>query len=213
MYLKFVELTFETMKSISDHELVAQAQLGNRDAFGQLAQKHRPRCVSMAFVFMHNWFDAEDQAQNALLKAYERLYQFNGESEFSTWLGRITINECLMALRSRRRTPRFVRIKDWRNSLRSTARNPEQRYAFAEWRRLIHIEVARVPRLLRSALLRDLDESTVPQLARRLGVSIAAAKSRLFRARAELRTRLNKLEGTMHAKPPGSVLSRFCDGD
>ena len=180
------------MNAISDYELIVQAKLGNRDAFGELAQKHRPRCVNMALDFMRNRFDAEDQAQNALLKAYERLHQFHGEAEFGTWLARITINECLMALRSRRRTPRFVYIREWRNALRSSSRNPEQRYAFAEWRQLVRVEVSHIPRLLRSALTRDLDESTVPQLAHRLGLSIAAVKSRLFRARAELRTRIQR---------------------
>ena len=176
----------------SDHKLVTLAQRGDRDAFGHLAQRYRAMCIRLGYTYLHNRADAEDQTQNALLKAYERIHQFHGEAEFSTWLARIAINECLMALRSRRRAPPFVRANEWRNRLRSIDRNPEERCAFAEWRRFVRREAARVPRLLRPALAHDLDDGlTVPQLAQRLGVSIACAKSRLFRARAELRSRVS----------------------
>ena len=172
----------------SDHELVALARSGNRDAFGQLALKHRDRCVNMALVFMRNHFDAEDATQIAMLKAFERIHQFAGDSTFSTWLVRIVINECLMALRTIRRR-RAVPLP---RRLYSRDRNPEQHYAFRQLRQFVRTEVSHVPRLLRPALAHDLEDLTVPQLARRLKLTIAAAKSRLFRARAELRTRIER---------------------
>ena len=177
----------------SDTELVSLARSGDRDAFGHLAERHRAMCIRLSYVYLHNHADAEDQAQNALLKAYERLHQFTGEAEFSTWLARIAINEAKMALRSIRRAPHCVRVKEWRNQVRATGRNPEERYAFAQWRRMVRIEVSHIPRLLRCALAYDRDELNVPQLAHQLGLSIAAAKSRLFRARAELRARFERI--------------------
>src|ERR1700752_180768 len=90
-----------------DQRLVEQARQGDQEAFSELSARHRRKCVDLACYFLRSRSDAEDVAQNALLKAYKHLDQYQGDAEFSTWLSRIVANECLMLMRIRRRA-RFV---------------------------------------------------------------------------------------------------------
>src|SRR6185436_8149004 len=96
---------------LTDQQLVELARAGDREAFGDLIQRHWRKCVDLGCFFLRNRGDAEDQAQNAVLKAFEHLDQYQGDAEFSTWLGRIVANQCLMLMRVRRRA-RFVYLDE-----------------------------------------------------------------------------------------------------
>src|SRR5580704_2719368 len=86
----------------SEKELVAKARAGSRTAFGELARRHSHRVYGMSFRILKNREDAEDNLQNVFCKAFGKVQQFEGNSQFSTWLVRIAINEALMMLRKRR---------------------------------------------------------------------------------------------------------------
>ena len=141
--------------------------------------------------------DAEDIAQNAFIKAYEHLDQYHGEAEFSTWLGRIVANECLMLMRTRRRAS-FVYLDDSPAGSKSVPvqlsgrdPDPEGELAYRQLTETLRFEVKRIPPLLRNVmLLRDMNGLAMRDVADQLGISISAAKSRLVRARAELRVRM-----------------------
>ena len=181
----------------SDQQLVELARRGDQQAFGELVQRHWRKCVDLGCYFLRNRGDAEDQAQNAVVKAYEHLDQYQGDAEFSTWLARIVANQCLMLMRIRRRV-RFVYIDEVPSEpkalpiqLAAPDADPEGELASVQITNVLKFEVGRVPRLMRNVmLLRDIQGLPMRDVADRLGISVSAAKSRLVRARAELRNRM-----------------------
>ena len=185
--------------TVSDSHFVTMAQSGDRDAYTELVRRHQANCSKVAFSILRDWHDAEDEVQNALWKAFEHIGQFQQDSLFSTWLTRIVVNQCLMRLRQTRRA-RFLYIDDVRKGegedlatieLRDWRLSPEQEIGREEAATLLHREVRRIPPLLRSAfVLRDVEQLPMSDVAERLGISVAAAKSRLLRARVELRRRM-----------------------
>src|SRR6516165_7299726 len=88
---------------LADAQLVASARRNNRDAFGELIRRHHPACLRQAIYMLRNRGEAEEEVQNAYMRAYEHLDQFQGAAEFSSWLSRIVRNHCLMLLRIRAR--------------------------------------------------------------------------------------------------------------
>jgi RNA polymerase sigma-70 factor, ECF subfamily len=195
-------LSTTTVSDLSDQKLVEQARNGHPDAFGELLSRHRQRCVDLATFFLRNRGDAEDEVQNAFSKAYAHLDQFQGDAEFSTWLARIVSNQCLMLLRVRRRT-KFVYLDDTTSAedappleLPAGGSDPEGEFAFSQMKSVLRTEIRRIPPMLRNVmLLRDIQELPMPEVADQLGITVPAAKSRLLRARFELRSRLMRHAG------------------
>ncbi len=183
--------------SLSDQQLVQLARNGDQDAFGELLRHHRQKCVDLAVFFLRNRGDAEDEVQNAFSKACAHLDQYQGEAEFSTWLARIVSNQCLMLLRVRRRT-KFVYLDETPNvhnappaELPACGPDPEGELAFRQMKRILRTEIRRIPPILRNVMmLRDIKELPMADVADQLGITVPAAKSRLLRARTELRSRL-----------------------
>ncbi len=192
----------------ADDELVGLSQQGDGLAFSELIRRHRSSCAKLAYSILHHQQDAEDEVQNALWKAFEHIGQFQRDAKFSTWLTRIVVNQCLMRLRQQRRA-RFIDMDDFMIGdepgtleLRDTRIGPEQELSRREVSEVLQREIRRIPPLLRNVfVLRDMQELPMPEVARELGISVAAAKSRLLRARAELRARMEK-----HAGCPGAVI-------
>ncbi len=181
----------------SEEALIEAAKSGDREAFGQLIERHRKTCLKRARNMMRNRSDAEDEVQTAFWKAFQRLDQFRAEGSFAAWLGRIVENQCLMRLREARNA-RFEYLDEMKDSnvrleLVGQSADPEDLVGRDELVKLLRREVSRIPPLLRHVvLLRDLDQMSMPDVAVRLGLSIPAAKSRLRRARTELRSRIMK---------------------
>ena len=185
--------------AVTDEQLVDLAKAGENDAFTELIARHRRTCMRLALSIVHDEQDAEDEVQNACWKAFEHLAQFHKEAKFSTWLSRIVVNQCLMRLRKDRRAHFLYLDEGAANTEVETLElpgldpTPEGRLAQVELRQLLQQEIARIPPILRDVfLLRDVEELPMPDVAARLGISIVAAKSRLLRARLELRARLQK---------------------
>ncbi|MBC8167069.1 MAG: sigma-70 family RNA polymerase sigma factor [Bryobacteraceae bacterium] len=187
----------------SDEALVTLAQRGDNQAFAALLQRHYSSCEKLAYSILRDRSDAEDEVQNASWKAFEHIGQFQQDSKFSTWLTRIVVNQCLMKLRQTRRS-RLVYLEDSATEdqrafdLPSTTASPEQTMARTEVAAVLENEIKRIPPLLRNVfLLRDVQQMPMPDVASKLGISVAAAKSRLLRARIELRQRLEKHMGRL----------------
>jgi RNA polymerase sigma-70 factor, ECF subfamily len=189
----------EPITTVSDLQLVEAARHGNQNAFGELIGRHRQRCVSLAASILRDSGEAEEEAQNACWKAYEHLDQFHGDAEFSSWLFRIVKNQCLMVIR-RRRGVQLIRLDDRRPEdgqepmqLSSGAMDPEAELGRREVKKVLQTEIRRIPPLLRNVLfLRDVEQLPMPELAEQLGITVTAAKSRLLRARTELRQRMKR---------------------
>lgn len=188
----------------TDDELVHLASAGNDEAFSELIERHRSISFKLAYSILRDRSDAEDEVQNATWKAYSHLSQFNYEAKFSTWFTRIVVNQCLMRLRKDKRAKFFyiddVQIGDEVVTLDlcDRADSPEQDLGRREVSQILHQEVNRMPPLLKKVFwMRDIEERSMPDVAESLGISVAAAKSRLLRARQELKARLQKHQGRL----------------
>lgn len=190
---------FNDNAKLKDFQLVDLAKDGDRDAFGELINRHRRRCTNLATAILRNRGDAEEETQNACWKAFKHIDQFHGQAEFSTWLLRIVENQCLMLIRQRR-IAQFVHLDDLDPERRNASTqlpapdaDPEGALGKQEVLRVLQAEIRAIPPLLRKVLeLRDVDEMPVGDLAAVLGITVAAVKSRLLRARAELRKRMQR---------------------
>jgi RNA polymerase sigma-70 factor (ECF subfamily) len=190
-------------ETLDDLQLLALSRKGDRHAFGQLVSRHRRSCLNLATLILRNRAEAEDEVQKALWKAFERLDQFLGDGDFCAWLLRIVINECRMLLRIRKRA-RFLYLDGGHKAfdgksitLLSPAADPEHELVRREMSDVLQAEILRIPPLFRKViLLRDIQGLSMPQVADHLGITIPAAKSRLLRARSELRGRVERRCGT-----------------
>lgn len=189
--------------SLHDEKLVDLAQEGDNQAFEALLERHYINCQKLAYSVLRDRQDAEDEVQNAAWKAFEHIGQFQRDAKFSTWLTRIVLNQCLMRLRRARRS-RLLYIEDTPTEhtrafdLPANAESPEESVAKTEVAEVLRHEIRRIPPLLRTVfLMRDVEHMPMQDVADKLGISVAAAKSRLLRARLELRNRLEKHQGRL----------------
>ena len=186
---------------VSDESvLVDAARNGDVGAFEQLVRRYDRNVFRIAQHITQNREDAEDVVQDAFLKAFQNLGQFQGQSKFYTWLVRIAVNEALMRLR-RRRPERTVSLdEDVKTEEDSIPRevadwspNPEQLYSQAELKDILSKTIQGLSPGFRTVfVLRDVEALSTEETAEALNLSIPAVKSRLLRARLQLRERLNK---------------------
>ena len=190
--------------------LVRAAKGGDDGAFNELVRRYDRNVFRIAQHITQNREDAEDVVQDAFLKAYTNLQQFQEQSKFYTWLVRIAVNEELMKLR-RRRPERTVSLdEDIQVGEDSVPRevadwspNPEQNYNQAELREILTRTIQGLPPGFRTVfILRDVEGLSTEETADALELSIPAVKSRLLRARLQLRERLNRF----FAKPNANSL-------
>lgn len=188
------------VSNLENMSLVASAQAGDNEAFGVLASTYQKKIVSIVRRITRNLDDAEDVTQRALMKAFLNVRGFKGTCTFVTWLRRIAINEALM-LRRRLKTrseaswPRLSEFEDPGLPLEfADARpNPEQCYETKEWQQILVAEIKQLKPESRLALeMRGLNERSMRDLAVVQGISVSAAKSRLFRGRSLLRARFTR---------------------
>ena len=180
--------------------LVHAAKGGDVSAFEQLVKLYDRNVFRIAQQITQNREDAEDVVQDAFLKAYENLDRFQENSKFYTWLVRIAVNESLMKLR-RRRTGRTVSLDEDIETKEDTiprevadwSPNPEQLYKQGELKDILRKTMQGLPASFRTVfVLRDVEGLSTEETAEALDLSIPAVKSRLLRARLQLRERLNR---------------------
>jgi RNA polymerase sigma-70 factor, ECF subfamily len=183
---------------MSEAALVSMAKLGDSDAFVALSKLHSNRLLRTIYNITRNWHDAEDALQDATLRAFSHMKDFQEKSSFSTWLTRIAINSALMILRKKRgcyEIP-FEDIDDFGDNyecseVKSPAEDPESRLARKEREKLLRDAILRLPQLFREVVeLRQARGYSAREIAQALGISVPAVKSRLSRARLTLRTAL-----------------------
>ena len=175
--------------------LIRRVQNGEHELFYELIRPYERRVFAAAFAILRNEADAEDTAQEALLKAFKHLRQFRAESRFSTWLIQITVNEARMRRRKEHAaivepiddhqdeegnyTPRD--FADWREVPLETLERKEVRQKLAE-------ALASLGEKYREVfVLRDMQHLSIEETAKALGISSASVKTRLLRARLMLR--------------------------
>jgi RNA polymerase sigma-70 factor (ECF subfamily) len=190
-----------TVVKDDEGSLVAAAKGGDITAFETLVGRYERKIFRLAQNITQNKEDAEDVMQEAFLKSYQHLDEFQGNSRFYTWLVRIAVNEALMKLRKRRpnqvsldepltgadgEDSVFREIEDWGPS-------PEKKFAQTELNEILNSVIGELDPIFRVAfLLRDVEGLSTEETAQIVGISAAAVKSRLLRARLKLRQKLNK---------------------
>ncbi len=175
--------------------LIARILDGQSSLFAELVQPYERRVYVTALALLRNEADAQDVAQEAILKAFTHLRQFRGESRFSTWLIQITVNEARMRQRKQHAevfeplenspdeeadyAPRD--FADWREI-------PSEALEKAEFRAILAKAVASLGQKYREVfLLRDVEHMSIEETAEALSISLASVKTRLLRARLMLR--------------------------
>jgi len=189
-----------TQAGIDESVLVGQAREGDTEAFGALVRRYEGKIFRLAQHVTQNREDAEDVLQETFLKAYEHLDQFKGDSKFYTWIVRIAVNQALMKLR-RRKTDKSVSLDETIDTGEDTVvreiaawgEDPEQRFSREELGEILDGAIEGLDPLYRSVfVLRDIEELSTEETADALGLSVPAVKSRLLRARLQLREKLTR---------------------
>ncbi|MGH9721618.1 MAG: sigma-70 family RNA polymerase sigma factor [Bryobacteraceae bacterium] len=184
--------------SFDETALVAQARTGDTAAFTELVERYERNIFRLARHITQIDEDAEDVLQETFMKAYEHLRDFQGNSKFYTWLVRIAVNESLMKLRKRKWDKTVWLDEPVETDGDAVAReiavwedNPEQRYSQNELHEILDRAIKGLPPLYRSVfVLRDIEGMPIEETAQILELSVPAVKSRLLRARLQLRDKL-----------------------
>jgi len=196
----------------TDAELVELSAGGENRAFDELVRRYRDRVYRLCMKILRHEDDAAEALQDAFMSAYRGLPKFKRESRFSTWLYRIATNASLMKLRRRRDghvsyeqsqggegDSEPLAIPDW-------STQPLDELLDAETREVLGREVELLPANEREVfVLRDMMEQSNADVAQELGLSVAAVKSRLHRARLHLRDRMNRYFRDRISRPPGGA--------
>jgi RNA polymerase sigma factor (sigma-70 family) len=183
------------LRAWSEEQLIAAAKTGRRAPFGELCERHGKKVLRVIHRITRNREDAEDALQDCLLSAFVHVKDFNERSRFSTWLTRIAINAALMKLRKNRGArevpidepnppgefERHIEIQD-------DAPDPEQTCRLRERTEILNTAILGLrPGARRVVELHQLQEHSLRETARILGMSTAAVKARMFHARVALR--------------------------
>ena len=184
----------------SEDQLLAAAKASDGRAFEELSNKYLRSIRKRVYSIVRNPEDTEDVVQDSLLKAYRHLPEFRQSCDFATWITKIAINTALMLLR-KRRSRREVSFNQFGENdekwsmwdIPDPAPNTEQAYARKETLAFMSRVVNGLPPVYRSVLEQyHAQEKSLRESADKLGITVASAKSRLFRARRRLRSRLGQ---------------------
>ena len=180
-----------------ESQMIASILAGNTHEFHRLIQPYERSVYSMALSMLQNEADAEDAAQEAFLKAFRNLEKFRGEAKFSTWLISITLNEARSRLRQKKtaKTDSLDELNEGGHMspalLRDWREIPSEALERQEVRLLLQDAITDLPTIYREVfVLRDMEDLSVNQSAAALGISVAATKVRLHRARLMLQKKL-----------------------
>ena len=188
-----VEILVETSQD-ADAELVAQAQRGKLEAFEELVRRHTRLVYRALIAILGDAADAQDAMQDTLLSAFKHIRGFQGRSKFSTWLVSIARNAALERLRGRRSMESLGQSETGEDcnfrprQIAAWQENPEQSHSRMEIRQLVEKGLLQLPSKYRViVMLRDVELLSTDDVARQLGLSVPAVKTRLLRGRLMLR--------------------------
>ena len=182
------------LRAWSEEQLIAAAKSGRRAPFGELCERHMKKVSCVTRRIVRNREDAEDAAQDCFLNAFVHLKDFDGRSQFATWLTRIAINASLMKLR-KNHGAREVPIDEPNPSFESVvqrefrydAPDPEESCSLRERKRMVESAISGLRPGTRNVVeLIHLQEHSIRETAQILGISTGAVKSRMFHAKIAL---------------------------
>ena len=188
------------LAAATDEQLVSLAKEGDADAFEELVHRHRDKIYARAMIMMRNEVEALDLSQEAWVKAWQRIHQFQGESTFATWTTRIVINLCLDQIRRQKRT-RAESIEQMEEEAGGVERhmpvveaNPTAGLETEDVRKRIDEALGKLTEAHRTVVvLHEFEGLEYKEIARRVGISIGTVMSRLFYARRRLASLLQNL--------------------
>src|SRR6266404_1358073 len=185
---------FNDLRAWSEEQLIAAAKTGRRAPFGELCERHMKKVSCVTRRIVRNREDAEDAAQECFLNAFVHLKDFDGRSQFATWLTRIAINAALMKLR-KNRGARDVPMDEPNPSsepvaqreFRNDAPDPEESCSLRERERIVKSAISGLrPRARNVVELIHLQEHSIRETAQILGISTGAVKGQMFHAKIAL---------------------------
>ena len=190
------EVASQSGVASGESQLIERTLSGDTEAFYELIRPHERSVYMTAFSVLRNSAEAEDVAQESMLKSFRHLSKFRGEAKFATWLLRITMNEARMRLRKQHRELydavglrheddeaeyEPIEFGDWREI-------PSEALERKEIREILHKALASLPEIYREVIvLRDVRQLSVAETAEVLGIGEGTVKTRLVRARLQLR--------------------------
>jgi RNA polymerase sigma-70 factor (ECF subfamily) len=189
----------KTGENLAESALIERVCSGDKGAFYDLIKPYERAVYLSALSILQNEADAEEVAQEAMLKAFAHLKSFRREAKFSTWLIQIAINESRMRLRKDRKHL-YESIDDGKDSEEGDYIPKD----FADWREIpseelqrgrlktaLHAAISRLaPKYREVFMLRDVEEMSISETARALGITESSVKTRLLRARLQMRDAL-----------------------
>jgi len=174
------------MPNATDHDLIVRTLAGDANAFGYLVQRHQTGVFNVCYRMMGTTQEAEDMAQEAFIRAYERLHTYDAGRPFGPWLRTVAVNLCLNKLQLV--TPKVVPLNDVAELISTPeAENPEAVAVQQEEATRIRTAIGALPAAYRAVIeLRHFQGLSYDAIAEQLGLSLATVKSNLFRARKQL---------------------------
>jgi RNA polymerase sigma-70 factor (ECF subfamily) len=175
-----------------DNRLIADCRDGNTAAFGELVSRYQDRLFNSVLRLTDNAEDARDVVQEAFLHAYQSLHSFKGDALFFTWLYRIAVNTAISMKRKKRVVLRIQPAGEGGNAIEpldpSETNRPGHAIEMAEEERQVHDALAKLSPEHRSVLvMKDMEGMKYEEMAEILGVPVGTIRSRLHRARLEIR--------------------------
>jgi RNA polymerase sigma-70 factor, ECF subfamily len=184
------------MREKRETELIAAGKRGDRAAIGELFERHYPSLLGVARRILRSEEESQDAVQSAYLSAFLHLHSFRGDAAFKTWITRIVTNHCLMRLRQPWLRIQWIDLEalaatGQSSRLTSSAPSPETSASCREIASAVADAAARLPKPLCEVFhLHAVSGLTIKEVAAATGLTLPAAKSRLFRAHARMRERL-----------------------
>ena len=183
----------EVRRLMNEERLIQRASNGDASAFNELMGLHERRMYAVSLRMCNNHEDAQDCLQEAMIRIYRAISSFKGQSSFSTWVYRITMNTCLDELRRRKNRPNtsLDGLLDAGWSPSDDCDTPERHALQAEARSNIHQAIHELPEDMRAAIvLRDIHGYSYDDIANMLDTNVGTIKSRISRGREKLREKI-----------------------
>jgi RNA polymerase sigma-70 factor (ECF subfamily) len=184
-------------RQLSDEDLVDRIRAGDTSLFELLMRRHNQRLYRVARSILRDDAEVEDVLQEAYVRAFAHLDQFVGRSRFATWLTRIAVHEALHRCRRRRRFAAFDTVAD---VVESAAPGPEASTFHGELRQVLETSIDHIPEHFRTVfVLREVEGLSTEETAACLSIPQETVKTRLHRARQQLRDQLDRaLDSALH---------------
>ena len=178
---------------MNEEKLISRAAKGDASAFNELLGAQEKRIYSVCLRMCGNHEDAQDCLQESMLRIYRAISSFKGQSSFSTWVYRVTMNTCLDELRKKKnkQTASLDGLLDSGWSPSDDCDTPEHHAIAEEKREAIHKAIADLPEDMRSAIvLRDIEGFSYDEISDMLSINVGTIKSRISRGREKLREKI-----------------------